>query len=160
MCPDSQASNITTAQAEEQAEVQVAEGYTMTQFCDKMIDYFMKEKPQTKDWRKIMVFRDEWNKYKESFYKRCQARADAETNSAQKKELMRLLMKVKRIDDEIESHTNLLKEIQENPTDLNAVVAKRRKDFTGEFFRHLNILSETYDSQEDRDCKQKEFISN
>lgn len=55
------------------------------------------------------------------------------------------------IDDEMEGHSELLKEIQESPTDINAIVARRRKDFTGEFFRYLTLLSETYDSLEDRD---------
>ncbi|XP_058069511.1 uncharacterized protein At4g37920 isoform X2 [Magnolia sinica] len=146
------ASNISTTQVEEQAEVEIAEGYTMTKFCDKMIDVFMNEKPRTKDWRKLLVFRNEWNKYKENFYNRCQTRADAENDSIRKQEFIRFARKVKKIDDEIERHTDLLKEIQENPTDINAVVARRRDDFTGEFFRHLNVLSETYDSLEDRDA--------
>ena len=55
------------------------------------------------------------------------------------------------IDDEMERHSELLKEIQDNPTDVNAIVARRRKDFTEEFFRHLNLLSEVYDGLEDRD---------
>ena len=55
------------------------------------------------------------------------------------------------IDDEIEKHADLLQEIQGNTTDFNVVVARRRRDFTGDFFRHLNILSDTYDSLEDRD---------
>lgn len=55
------------------------------------------------------------------------------------------------IDDEMERHTELLKELQDNPTDVNAIVTKRRKDFTGEFFRYLTLLSETHDSLEDRD---------
>lgn len=55
------------------------------------------------------------------------------------------------IDDEMERHNELLNEIQDNPTDVNAIVARRRKDFTEEFFRHLNLLSEIYDSLEDRD---------
>ncbi|EYU45440.1 hypothetical protein MIMGU_mgv1a022615mg, partial [Erythranthe guttata] len=41
--------------------------------------------------------------------------------------------------------------IQDSPMDINAIVAKRRRDFTGDFFRHLTLLSETYDSLEDRD---------
>lgn len=137
---------------DEQAEVEVAKGYTMTQFCDKMIGFFMHEKPETKDWRKILVFRDEWKKYRESFFNRCQARADIETDQAMKQKLIMLARKVKKIDDEIEKHTNLLQEIQENPMDFNAVVARRRKDFTGEFFRHLHVLSDTYDNLEDRDA--------
>ena len=55
------------------------------------------------------------------------------------------------IDDEMERHNELLKEVQSNPTDVNAIVTRRRKDFTGEFFRYLSVLSETYDSLEDRD---------
>lgn len=51
----------------------------------------------------------------------------------------------------MEVHDGLLKEIQDSPTDVNAVVARRRKDFTGEFFRYLTTLSETYDSLEGRD---------
>lgn len=55
------------------------------------------------------------------------------------------------IDDEMERHSDLLKEIQDNPTDINAVVARRRKDFTGDFFRYLILFSESNDSLEDRD---------
>ncbi|XP_077224829.1 uncharacterized protein At4g37920-like [Tasmannia lanceolata] len=150
--PNLSTSNINTAQVEEQAELEVAEGYTMTQFCDKMIEVFMNEKPQTKDWRKLLVFRDEWNKYKENFYSRCQERADTENDQVMKQKLIRLRRKVKKIDDEMERHSELLKEIQESPTDINAVVARRRKDFTEDFFRHLTILSDTYDSLEDRDA--------
>lgn len=61
------------------------------------------------------------------------------------------------IDDEMEGHSELLKEIQDSPTDINAVVTRRRKDFTEEFFRHLTLISETYDSLEDRDGTLKNF---
>ncbi|OVA15229.1 hypothetical protein BVC80_5g12 [Macleaya cordata] len=149
--PNPPASSMGTAQVE-QSEVEIADGYTITQFCDKIIDVFMNEKPQTKDWRKLLVFREEWDKYKESFYKRCRSRADTENDPVMKQKLVVLGRKVKKIDDEIERHAELLKEIEQSPTDINAVVAKRRKDFNGEFFRHLTLLSETYDSLEDRDA--------
>lgn len=55
------------------------------------------------------------------------------------------------IDDEMERQNEILKELQSNPTDVNAIVTRRRKEFTGEFFRYLSLLSETYDSLEDRD---------
>lgn len=55
------------------------------------------------------------------------------------------------IDEDMDKHFDLLNEVQENPTDLNAVVARRRRDFTGDFFRFLTLLSETYDSLDDRD---------
>uniref|UniRef100_A0A2N9IGV7 Uncharacterized protein n=1 Tax=Fagus sylvatica TaxID=28930 RepID=A0A2N9IGV7_FAGSY len=146
-----QASDIATAQVEEQVEVEVAEGYTITQFIDKIIEVFLKEKPQTKEWRKYLVFREEWNKYSEGFYKRCRMRADVESDPTMKQKLISLGRKVKKIDDEMEGHSELLKEIQDSPTDINAIVARRRKDFTGEFFRYLTLLSETYDSLEDHD---------
>lgn len=57
------------------------------------------------------------------------------------------------IDDEMEKHNDLLKEVQDSPTDINAIVARRRKDFTGEFFRYLSLIADTYDSLEDRDGK-------
>lgn len=57
------------------------------------------------------------------------------------------------IDEEMERNAELLKEIQDNPTDINAIVARQRKDFTGEFFRYLTLLSETFDSLEDCDGK-------
>ncbi|PIN04968.1 hypothetical protein CDL12_22495 [Handroanthus impetiginosus] len=135
-----------------QAEVEVAEGLTITQFCDKIIDLFLNEKPKSKDWKRYLIFRDEWKKYRERFYNRCKIRADAENDSQLKQKLIDLSRRVRKIDDEMEKHAELLKEIQDNPTDINAIVAKRRRDFTGDFFRHLTLLSETYDSLEDRDA--------
>ena len=75
----------------------MAKGYTITQFCDKIIDVFMNEKPKSKEWRKYLVFREEWNKYREAFYCRCQTRAYAETNAVMKKKLIELGRKVKKV---------------------------------------------------------------
>lgn len=55
------------------------------------------------------------------------------------------------IDDEIEKHMELFTELRENPADINAIVARRRKDFTGEFFRHLNFLVNAYNGLDERD---------
>lgn len=148
---NAEASSADTAQAEKEVVVEVAEGYTVTQICDKIIHLFLNEKSKSKDWRKFLVFREEWKKYRESFYKRCQTRSDGEHDVVLKRKLFALGRKVKKIDDEMESHSELLKEIQDSPTDINAVVTRRRKDFTGEFFSHLALISETYDSLEDRD---------
>lgn len=63
------------------------------------------------------------------------------------------------IDDEMERHSELLKEVQDSPTDVGAVVACRRKDFTGEFFSYITTLSETYDSLEDRDGNYHKFAN-
>ncbi|XXG64721.1 hypothetical protein AAC387_Pa05g2596 [Persea americana] len=146
------ASNVTAAEVEEKAEGEVVKGYTMNQLLDKMIEVFMNEKPKTKDWRKLLVFRDEWNKYRESFHNRCQVRAETENDLVMKRKLIKLQSKIKKIDEEMLRHDDLLKEIQQHPTDINAVVARRRKDFTGEFFNHLTLLSDTSDSLEDCDA--------
>ncbi|XP_009784138.1 uncharacterized protein At4g37920 [Nicotiana tabacum] len=146
------ASGVAATSVEGEAEVEVAQGYTITQFCDKMIDLFLNEKPKSKEWRKYLVFREEWKNYRDRFYSRCQTRTDAEADSQMKDKLISLARKVRKIDDELERHSELLKEIQDNPRDLNAIVTKRRKDFTGEFFRHLTLLSEVYDSLEERDA--------
>ncbi|TYJ14157.1 hypothetical protein E1A91_A10G099000v1 [Gossypium mustelinum] len=143
-----QASSITNAEVEEKVDVEVAEGYTMTQFCDKIIDVFLTEKPRVKDWKKYLILREEWSKYREIFYNRCRIRADKEIDPTMKQKLVSLENK---IDDEMDRHCELLKEIQDSPTDINAIITRRRKDFTDEFFQYLNLVSETCDSLEDRD---------
>ncbi|CAN6285696.1 unnamed protein product [Urochloa humidicola] len=139
------------AKAEDQTEAEVAMGYTMTEICDKFIEFFMHKKPETKDWRKVLVFREEWRRYRKHFYKRCQARIDMETDSSMKQKLVVLARKVKKIDDEVEKHMELFTELRDNPADINAIVARRRKDFTGEFFRHLNFLVNAYNGLDERD---------
>lgn len=97
LVPDILSSRVASAQVEEQVEVEIAEGYTITQFCDKIIDLFLNEKPKPKDWRKYLVFREEWKKYRDSFYNRCQARALSQTDSEMKQKLMVLARKVKKV---------------------------------------------------------------
>jgi hypothetical protein len=90
-------SSIANAEVPVEVEVEVAEGYSMTQFCDKVIDVFLNEKPRVKEWRKYLVFREEWNKYKESFYTRCKTRADRETDPTMKQRLISLASKVNKV---------------------------------------------------------------
>nr|XP_043632809.1 uncharacterized protein At4g37920 [Erigeron canadensis]XP_043632810.1 uncharacterized protein At4g37920 [Erigeron canadensis]XP_043632811.1 uncharacterized protein At4g37920 [Erigeron canadensis] len=148
--------NSSTAQfideQEEEEEVEIAEGYTMTKFCDKMIDLFLNEKPKPKDWMNYLIFRQDWNKYRHSFYNRCQSLADKENDFSLKQRLVTLAAEVKRVDDEMEKHAELLKQVEESPMDINAIVTKRRRDFTEEFFRYLNVVQQTHDSLEDRDA--------
>nr|XP_029150468.1 uncharacterized protein At4g37920-like [Arachis hypogaea] len=84
-------------QVEEQEEVDIAKGYTMTQFCDKIIDLFLNEKTKSKEWRKYLVFREEWNKYRNNFYNRCQKRADMEKDPTMKEKLILLGRRVKKL---------------------------------------------------------------
>ena len=92
-----QASIIANAQVEEQVEVEVAEGYTITQFCDKIIDVFLNEKPRVKEWKKYLILREEWSKYRGSFYNRCRTRADKEIDPTMKQKLISLECKVKQV---------------------------------------------------------------
>lgn len=135
----------------DQTEAEVAMGYTMTEICDKFIEFFMYMKPETKDWRKLLVFREEWQRYRGHFYKRCQVRIHMEADPSLKQKLVVLARKVKKIDDEIEKYMELFTELRENPADINAIVARRRKDFTGDFFRHLNFLVNAYNGLDERD---------
>ncbi|KAK3123254.1 hypothetical protein QOZ80_8AG0627300 [Eleusine coracana subsp. coracana] len=126
-------------------------GYTMIEICDKFIEFFMHKKPETKDWRKVLVFREEWQRYREHFYKRCEVRIDMETDSLMKQKLVVLARKVKKVDGEIEKHMELFTELRDNPSDINAIVARRRKEFTGEFFCHLNFVMNAYNGLDERD---------
>jgi hypothetical protein len=85
------------ADAKDQTESEVAMGYTMAEICDKFIELFLHKKPETKDWRKVLVFRKEWERYREHFYKRCQVRIDMETDSSMKQKLVVLARKVKKV---------------------------------------------------------------
>jgi hypothetical protein len=85
----------TIADAKDQTESGVAMGYTMTEICDKFIGFFLHKKPETKDWRKVLLFRKEWERYREHFYIRCQVRIDMETDSSMKQKLVVLARKVK-----------------------------------------------------------------
>lgn len=92
------ASTVSAVSVEvEQAEAEIADGYTMAQFCDKVIDMFLNEKPKPKDWKKYLVFREEWKKYRGRFYTRCQTRADAENDPAIKEKYISLARKVKKV---------------------------------------------------------------
>jgi hypothetical protein len=82
---------------DDQTESEVVMGYTMTQICDKFIEVFLHQKQETKDWRKILLLREERQKYRPHFYKRCQARIDEETDSLVKQKLVVLARKVKRV---------------------------------------------------------------
>lgn len=124
----------------------------MTKFVDKIIDLFLNEKPKPKDWMSYLIFREDWNKYRDNFYNRCKSRADTENDFTLKQSLITLATEVKKVDDEMERHSELLKQIEDSPMDINAIVTKRRKDFTGEFFRYLTVVQETHDNLEDRDA--------
>ncbi|XP_072961556.1 uncharacterized protein At4g37920 [Typha angustifolia] len=116
----------------------------MVKVCDKLIEVFMVDKPTTTDWRRLLAFSREWDSIRPHFYKRCQDRADAESDPGMKHKLLRLGRKLKEIDDDVQRHDELLKVVEESPSEINVIVARRRKDFTKEFFVHLHTLAESY----------------
>lgn len=44
----------------------------------------------------------------------------------------------------MQRHDELLQVIVEKPDNIGSIVAKRRKDFTKEFFVHLHTVAESY----------------
>ncbi|KAF9608196.1 hypothetical protein IFM89_007818 [Coptis chinensis] len=96
-----------------------------------------------------------------SFFRRCQERADAEDNPEMKHNLFRLARKLKEIDEDVERHNELLGVIKESASDISGLVARRRKDFTKEFFVHLHTVAESYydNPSEQNELKFQEIIN-
>jgi hypothetical protein len=115
----------------------------MYRVCDKLINVFMVDKPNPNEWRKMLAFSREWDNLRPHFYKRCQDRADSEDDPGLKHNILRFARKHKEIDEDLERHNELLKVIKDTP-DVSEVVARRRKDFTKEFFVHLYTVAESY----------------
>ncbi|KAF9610785.1 hypothetical protein IFM89_024894 [Coptis chinensis] len=116
----------------------------MIRVCDKLIGVFMVDKPTPTDWRRLLAFSREWPNLRPHFFRRCQERADAEDNPEMKHNLFRLARKLKEIDEDVERHNELLGVIKESASDISGLVARRRKDFTKEFFVHLHTVAESY----------------
>ena len=47
----------------------------------------------------------------------------------------------------MQRHNELLEVIKEAPDEISAIVARRRKDFTKEFFVHLHTVAESYSNE-------------
>lgn len=48
------------------------------------------------------------------------------------------------IDEDIQRHNELLDAIRNSPSEVGEIIARRRKDFTKEFFIHLHTVAESY----------------
>ncbi|CAK7347074.1 unnamed protein product [Dovyalis caffra] len=116
----------------------------MARVCDKLIDVFMVDKPTPNDWRKLLAFSKEWDNLRPHFYKRCQEQADSEDDPGRKHNILRFARKLKEIDQDVQRHNELLGVIKKAPLELSEIVAKRRKDFTKEFFVHLYTVAQSY----------------
>ncbi|GFZ10001.1 hypothetical protein Acr_21g0006000 [Actinidia rufa] len=49
------------------------------------------------------------------------------------------------VDEDVQRHSELLEVIKGAPSEINEIVARRRKDFTKEFFEHLYTVAASYD---------------
>jgi hypothetical protein len=121
----------------------------MVRICDKLIGIFMFDKPTPTDWRRLLAFSRNWNEIGPHFYKRCLDRANSEDDPGKKHQLLRLKRKLKEIDDDVQRHNELFMVIKSSPQNINEVVAKRRKDFTKEFFTHVYTVAQSYHDDPD-----------
>ncbi|RDX88213.1 putative protein, chloroplastic [Mucuna pruriens] len=139
------------ATVSEGSSSEVLDENRMRRVCDKLIGVFMVDKPTPTDWRRLLAFSREWNNLRPHFFARCQDRAHAEDDPAMKEKLLRLARKLKQIDEDVQRHNDLLEVVRQDPSGISEIVAKRRKDFTEEFFVHLHTVAESYyDNKEEQ----------
>ncbi|RAL47006.1 hypothetical protein DM860_017047 [Cuscuta australis] len=124
--------------------------------CDKLIEVFLVDKPTPTDWKRLIAFSREWSNIRPHFFERCQDRAEKEGDFQMKHKLLRLGRKLKEIDSDVQRHNELLEAIRDSPSEISEIVARRRKDFTEEFFFHVNIVAESYyDNPEEQNAVAK-----
>ncbi|KAJ4966597.1 hypothetical protein NE237_018446 [Protea cynaroides] len=116
----------------------------MIRICDKLIEVFLVDKPHPTDWRRLLAFSKEWRNIRPHFYRRCQEQADNESDPGMQHKLLRLQRKLKEVDEDVQRHNELLEVVRAAPSEINEIVARRRKDFTKEFFVHLHTVAESY----------------
>lgn len=125
-------------------DIECLDDKKMGRICDKLIEVFLVDKPTPVEWRRLLAFSKEWSNIRFHFYRRCQDRADSENDPGMKHQLLRLGRKLKEVDDDVQRHNELLDLIRKAPSEVSEVVARRRKDFTKEFFVHLHTVAESY----------------
>lgn len=118
--------------------------HKMIRVCDKLIQVFLIDKPTPTDWRRLLIFSKEWENIRPHFFKRCETRADKENDPGKKHGLLRLARKLKEIDEDIQRHNELLGMLRDSPSQVDEIVARRRKDFTKEFFVHVHTVAESF----------------
>ncbi|KAK3025679.1 hypothetical protein RJ639_042019, partial [Escallonia herrerae] len=129
---------------DEKDGVEALDGHKMVRVSDKLIEVFLVDKPTPTDWRRLLAFSKEWSSIRPHFFKRCQERADSEDDPGKKHNLLRLGRKLKEVDEDVQRHDKLLEVIRRTPSEISEIVARRRKDFTKEFFVHLHTVAESY----------------
>ena len=60
----------------------------------------------------------------------------------------------------MQRHNELLEKVRQAPTEVSDIVARRRKDFTKEFFVHLHTVAESYyDDPTEQNGEARLFLS-
>ncbi|KAJ1386760.1 pentatricopeptide repeat-containing protein [Sesbania bispinosa] len=119
------------------------DNYQMIRDCDKLIEDFLVDRPTLTDWRRLLVLNKSWSNIRIHFFSYCQDRADSEDNLLMKKKLLWLGKKLKEIDEDIKRHNELMEMIKRTQSEISEIVSRSRKDFTKEFFVHLNTMAES-----------------
>ncbi|CAI5501591.1 unnamed protein product, partial [Closterium sp. Naga37s-1] len=146
---------------EEGDDPEVEAGFKMSRVCDRLVDVFWVEKPEPAQWRLLLAFSAEWARIRPHFFARAKLRArDFEEQGKPDKaaELYRLARRLKEVDDSMTAHNELFSLVEEHEAEgaLEGLVARRRRDFTGEFFEHLQILCQ---ANHDNPQRQDEIAS-
>ncbi|CAI5991197.1 unnamed protein product [Closterium sp. NIES-64] len=127
---------------------EVEAGFKMSRVCDRLVDVFWVEKPDPAQWRLLLAFSAEWARIRPHFFARAKLRArefEEQGKPDKAAELYRLARRLKEVDDSMTAHNELFSLVEEHEAEgaLEGLVARRRRDFTGEFFEHLQILCHT-----------------
>ncbi|KAJ7523511.1 hypothetical protein O6H91_18G052300 [Diphasiastrum complanatum] len=126
------------------------EGDRMRRVCDRLIEVFLVDKPHPGDWRKLLAFSEEWSNIRPWFFQRCKTRAKIEEDFGKKADILKMARKLKEVDDDMIRHNELFQELERDSMQLDSLVAKRRKDFTTDFFEYLGILCSVYSKEPPR----------
>ncbi|XP_021762584.1 uncharacterized protein At4g37920, chloroplastic-like isoform X1 [Chenopodium quinoa] len=128
----------------EEGDLDNMDNLKMIRVCDKLIEVFLLDKPSPTDWRRLLIFSKEWSSIRPHFFMRCEERAESEDNPEMKHKLLRLGRKLREIDEDVQRANELLEVVRGSSENISEVVARRRKDFTKEFFEHLHTVAESY----------------
>ncbi|KAG0628786.1 hypothetical protein M758_1G053100 [Ceratodon purpureus] len=139
---DSDATAGSSSEFGDMEDIEVEKGFKMSRVCDRLIDVFLVERTKPEDWRILITFSQEWGTIRPYFFKRCESQAKLAEDPKKKADLLKLARQMKEVDDDMKRHNKLLEKVKESPLELDAIVARHRDEFTGDFFQHLHILTE------------------
>ncbi|GAB2270060.1 hypothetical protein Dimus_004973 [Dionaea muscipula] len=122
----------------------VLDNNEMIRICDKLIGVLLVDKPTPAEWRRLLVFSNTWGNIRSHFFTHCKDQANAEDDPGMKQTLLRLGRKLKGIDEDVQRHNELLDAICGAPSEIHEIVVRRRKDFTKEFFEHVQYVAESF----------------